>query len=56
MMWLLIPLITGIYAVTWAVYVQRPRRGDLWHDSARYRRLNEAFSRSLPEQSRLRTR
>ncbi|GAA2434708.1 hypothetical protein GCM10010405_17130 [Streptomyces macrosporus] len=56
MVWLLIPLITGICAVVWAVYVQRPRRGDLWHDSARHRRLREVFGGPMPERSPLRTR
>ncbi|GAA2404674.1 hypothetical protein GCM10010420_35350 [Streptomyces glaucosporus] len=55
MVWLLIPLITGMCAVAWAVHAQRPRRGDLWQDSARHRRLHDAFSRPLPGGGPVRT-
>lgn len=56
MVWLLFPLITGICAVIWAVYAQRPRRGDLWGDSTRYARMRDTLGRSLAEQGRLQPR
>ncbi|HEX5566339.1 MAG TPA: hypothetical protein VFY14_05290 [Streptomyces sp.] len=49
MTWLLIPLLTGICAVAWAVYAQRPRRSDLWQDSTRHQHLRAALSRPLPD-------
>ncbi|MTE17921.1 hypothetical protein F0L17_01985 [Streptomyces sp. TRM43335] len=56
MVWLLIPFITGIGAVTWAVYAQRPRRGDLWDTSTRHARMRDALGRSLTERSGLQPR
>ncbi|WP_336317782.1 hypothetical protein [Streptomyces lavendofoliae] len=48
LVWLAVPLLTGLGASAWAWYVSRPHPADVWSDVRRHDRVRSAFGRIAP--------